>query len=83
MTNMEIEPTAKQNQIRRVLNYMRTHNGITSYEAITEISVNRLASRICDMKKMGYDITSKWVDGVNKYGERWRAKRYWLVEQEG
>ena len=70
----------KRNQIARIVKYLESHDGITGYEAIKHISVMRLASRICDMRKLGYNITTKWVSGVNKYGEKWRAKKYWIVE---
>lgn len=79
MTENDISPSVKQHQIRRIVEYLKTHDGITSYEAITQISVARLASRICDMKNMGYNISCKWVSGKNKYGEKWRAKKYWIT----
>lgn len=72
-----IEPTAKQKQIRRVLEYMKAHGSISQRQA-DDISVKRLASRIHDMKRMGYHIGSKMVNGVNKYGEKDRYAVYWL-----
>lgn len=78
MADNGIEPTEKQKQIRRIIGYLETHNGITSYEAIKHISVMRLASRISDMKNLGYVVHDAWVSGENKYGEKYRAKKYWI-----
>jgi hypothetical protein len=77
MTNNDIEPGKKQKQIRRVVEYMKTHPSISQREADT-ISVKRLSARISDMKVMGYRISDKWVNGVNQYGDPDRYKIYWL-----
>ena len=74
----KIDATTKSNQIKRIVEYLNTHDGITQYEAIKNISVMRLASRICDMKRLGYVIRDEWVKGKNKYGEKYRAKKYYL-----
>lgn len=71
----------KPNQCQRVLDYIDKHGGITQHQATKHISVQRLASRISELKKQGYPITDEWVRGVNKYGEKWRAKRYSMEEQ--
>lgn len=76
----DIDEVTKSKQIKRILEYMQTHDGISQYDAIKEISVMRLASRICDMRRLGYNISDKWVTGTNKYGEKYRAKKYWLAE---
>jgi len=68
----------KTNQRTRIVQYLETHDGITQYEAIKSISVMRLASRISEMKKLGYDVRDSWVKGKNKYGEKYRAKKYWI-----
>ena len=74
----------KPNQCQRVLEYIDKHGGITSYQAQKHISVARLASRISELKKKGYPIIYEWVQGVNKYGEKYRAKRYSMeVQNDG
>jgi hypothetical protein len=77
--NNQIEPSVKQKQLRRVLGYMRIHGSITQADADT-ISVRRLASRIDDLKRMGFVIGGKMCNGVNQYGEKCKFKRYWLEE---
>ena len=75
--NEEIEVTAKQRQIRRIVDFLNTHETISQRQA-DDISVKRLASRIHDMKRMGFVIGSKMVYGKNKYGENDKYKIYWL-----
>ena len=79
LSEEDISEVTKSGQIKRIVEYCDIHGGITQYEAIKSISVMRLASRICDMKKRGYNIADEWVTGTNKYGEKYRAKRYRIV----
>lgn len=65
-------------QAQRVLDYMSKHGGITQFEALREIGVMRLASRISELKKNGHKITSHTVKVENRCGETCRVKRYSL-----
>lgn len=71
---MHTRPT----QSMRILNYMREHGSITQDDASKKLGVMRLASRISELKKNGYIITSKMVRVKNRYGETCRVKRYSL-----
>lgn len=68
-------------QRHRVLDYMRDFGSITSYEADRELGVSRLASRITELKKMGYNIVSKFEPVKNRYGEVCHVKRYRIEEE--
>ena len=68
-------------QAQRVLDYMKCFGGITQIEALRDIGVMRLASRIADLKKQGFDIVSKTEAVNNRYGEKCYIKRYMLGEQ--
>lgn len=63
-------------QNERILDYIEKHGSITQLEALTECSVMRLASRVSDLRRKGYPITSKMVRVKNKYGETCHVKRY-------
>ena len=65
-------------QIERILQYMRDFGGITQLEALRDLGVMRLASRISDMRRKGIRITSKTVQVRNRYGEICHIKRYEL-----
>lgn len=71
-------PTQRQ----RVLDYIHDFGSITSYEANKDLGVTRLASRISELKKMGYTIVSKFETVENRYGEACHIKRYSIEEEE-
>jgi DNA-directed RNA polymerase subunit RPC12/RpoP len=66
----------KTTQSQRVLEYIRETGSITQLEALKELGVMRLASRISDLKREGYNIISKPEAVVNRYGEKTYIKRY-------
>lgn len=65
-------------QCERILDYLYAHGGITQYEALNELGVMRLASRISELRRNGFEIASKMVKVQNRYGETCRVKRYSL-----
>ena len=65
-------------QNERILKHLKNHGSITSIEAITEYGIMRLASRVSDLKKAGYPITSEVVAVKNRYGEHCHIKKYML-----
>lgn len=69
-------------QRQRVLNYMHHYGSITQYEALEHLGILRLASRISEIKKMGYPVKSKRVRVTNKFGEVCRVSRYWLGDDD-
>ena len=69
----------KATQAQRVLEYMDTFGSITQLEALQDLGVMRLASRISDLKKQEYPIKSEVVVVKNRYGESCRIKRYSLA----
>ena len=70
----KVEHKPKQNQ--RILDYIAKHGSITQIEALNKIGVMRLASRISDLRRLGYPIISTTETVKNKYGEKCRIKRY-------
>ena len=66
----------KATQAERVLDYITEFGSITQMEALKDLGVMRLASRISDLKKMGYPITSSIEVVKNRYGEKCHVKRY-------
>lgn len=64
----------------RILRHLRDYGSITSLEAMTEYGIMRLASRISELRKMGYEITSVPEYGRNRYAEPTCYVRYYLEE---
>ena len=48
--------TISQNQ--QILRHLRKYNGITTLVAFRLYGITRLASRISELRKMGFDITA-------------------------
>lgn len=63
-------------QCDRILDYIAEFGSITQFEALRDLGVQRLASRITELKDKGYSITYKWVTVKNRYGEKSHVKRY-------
>lgn len=72
-------------QCERILRHLRDFGTITSMEAVQEYGIMRLASRINDLRKQGYDIITETATGKNRYDEptRWAVYRFAVLPAEG
>lgn len=68
------------NKTQAILNYLETHTGITSMQAIEMFGATRLSAIIFNLKRRGYDITT--VDRVAKdrFDNTCRFVEYRLVK---
>ena len=73
---------SKPTQNQRILDYINQFGGITQLEALRDLGVMRLASRISDLRRKGYYIVSENVSVKNRFGEKCSIKRYSLKEAE-
>jgi hypothetical protein len=78
MAKVEHKPT--QNQ--RILDYIDKFGSITALQRLADLGIMRLASRISDLRRLGYPITSEFVVVKNRFGEKCKVKRYSLVKGE-
>lgn len=69
---------SKATQAERILDYMEQFGSITQYDALKDLGVMRLASRISDLKKQGVPIKSEVVAVKNRFEEDCYIKRYSL-----
>ena len=76
MSKVDHKPT--QNQ--RIIDYINEFGSITQIQALSDLGVMRLASRISDLKKLGYPVESEMITVKNRYGEECRVKSYRLME---
>ncbi len=69
----------RKSQNFQVLQYMEQYGSITSLEAYEDLRITRLASRIHDLKEMGYDIRKStehyFHDGIYTHYARYSLKR--------
>ncbi len=66
----------KPTQNERILDYIDRFGSITQFEALQDLGVMRLASRISDLRSLGYPITSTIEVVKNRFGEKCHIKRY-------
>lgn len=69
-----------ETQCARVLRYLKENESITAMEALNELGIFRLASRICDLRQSGVEISDRWKEVENRYGEKCRIKEYFLAK---
>jgi len=63
-------------QETRLLDYLAETPTITSIEALNQLGIFRLASRVSNLKKQGHKITSRMVPVTNRYGEKCYVSEY-------
>ena len=66
----------RPNQQIRVLEYLKTHRRITQFEAIKELGILRLASRIYNLQTDGYVIDRQFITVKNRFDENCRVMKY-------
>jgi hypothetical protein len=69
-----VEHRPTQNE--RILEYMEKFGSITQLQALSDLGVMRLASRISDLRRLGYPIVSEIETVTNRFGEKVHIKRY-------
>lgn len=73
---------SKPTQNERIIKYINDFGSITQLEALKDLGVMRLASRISDLRKQGWSIISAREAVENRYGEKAYIKRYSLEVYE-
>ncbi len=79
----ERPPASGLTQCDRILRHFRDYGSITSLEAMKEYGIMRLASRISDLRRLGYAITVTTENGKNRYGEKTSYARYSMEASDG
>ena len=73
---------ANGTQAERILDYIDEFGSITQLEALRDLGIMRLASRISDLKRNGYPIKSEIETVKNRFGENSHIKRYSLLGKD-
>ena len=63
-------------QCEKIVEYIKENGSITTMEAFNELGITRLASRIHDLQREGFDIEREVIRGKNRYGESIHYMRY-------
>ena len=71
-------PTDLKPSAQRVLAYMSEHGSITGQQAINDLVMTELRSRISEIMRAGFPIRKEWQNSKNKFGETVSFVRYSL-----
>jgi hypothetical protein len=77
-----MEYREKMTQGEEILLYLMENRTITRLQAACELHIFELASRIGELKRKGYNITSENAKAVNKNGRISHFKVYKLEEDD-
>lgn len=66
-------------QNRQILEYLSNGGVIDPHKARELFSCERLASRICDLRQMGFDIITYKMEYTDRRGKKRRYARYALA----
>ena len=73
---------AKMTQTEMVLDYIGEFGSITQLDALRDLGVMRLASRMSDLKKLGFTLIKEREAVKNRYGDTCYIARYRIKELE-
>lgn len=65
-------------QCERILDYLNEFQSITQLDALRDLGIMRLASRVADLRADGYPICSRTVAVKNRYGETSHVAEYYM-----
>lgn len=63
-------------QQQRVWQYIQDFGSISPMEAFRDLGITKLATRVSEMKKKGYEFEQCFEESRNRYGESVRFMRY-------
>ncbi len=73
---------ARKTQINDIINHLRKHKKITSFEAVNKYGATRLSGIIFQLKERGFVIETEIVNGKNRYGNHVRYAVYHLIKDK-
>lgn len=79
--NAAVGKASKITQNDKVIMYLQQFGSINPLQALGDLGIMRLASRISDLKSMGYGIEKRMVTGKNRYGESVSYAEYSLKDE--
>lgn len=63
-------------QTERVLDYLTQFGSITALEALRDLGIMHLSSRITELRQRGYPVQRDMIEVKNRFGEKTRVARY-------
>ena len=73
------EQMEQKGHCQQIIEYLRTHKGITQLEATRSLGCTRLSARIWDLKQMGYEFRK--VQEKSPLNPRTKYDRYFVKKK--
>tara|TARA_R110001592_G_scaffold148690_7_gene373879 strand:+ start:110 stop:352 length:243 start_codon:yes stop_codon:yes gene_type:complete len=64
-----------------VIEHLRKYKTITSWDAIIEYGITRLATRVFELKELGYNIPTERITVKTRLGNTTSIAKYSLIEK--
>lgn len=69
-------------QCERIVEYCERFGSITTLDAVRDLGILRLASRINDLKNAGYRVSKTYKQVTNRFGEKTSVIKYTVKKPE-
>ena len=69
-----------KSQKQEILEYIKKHGSISSWEAYSKLGITQLGARLNQLRKDGYLFETEWVHKKNRNGKKTSYKKYKLYE---
>lgn len=70
----------KITQRDRVIQYINDFGSISSWDAYKDLGITQLATRIFELKRLGYRFKTERIATKNRYGDSSHYLKYTLIE---
>lgn len=68
-------------QQKQVMDYIKAYGEITPFEAFGDLGITKLATRISELKQMGYRFEQEYVLATNRFGRPVHYMKYKFPEE--
>ena len=72
---------ATESQNKRLAKYLRDGGKVNPLMAWQNLGICRLSARIFDIKELGLNVQSRFIEVLNRFGETTKVKEYWIEKK--
>jgi len=81
--DQRIQPDSCGTGCQRLLAFLDAGNTINPLVSWRELGIYRLAARVHDLKRDGWEIHSRMKSEQNRFGEKIQVAEYWIGRRGG
>ena len=72
---------ATESQNKRLAKYLRDGGKVNPLMDWEKLGIYRLSARIFDIKELGLNVQSRFIEVLNRFGETTKVKEYWIEKK--